>query len=69
MTQKELDIAISEIIIPLINPKHKTNSYFRKQNEKRLLRREKNYILHLNQMELHNWSFNPQFIKISLRKI
>ena len=43
MTQEELDVAIVDIIIPQIKPKYKTNSYFKKQNEKRIIRKNISY--------------------------
>ena len=55
MTQEELDVAIAEIIIPQIKPKYKTNSYFKKQNEKRIIRKNISYILHESRIEAHKW--------------
>ena len=55
MTPEELDSAISELIILVDKPKYKTNSYFKKQNEYRRIRKYINYILHKNRVFSHNY--------------
>lgn len=55
MTQEELNTAISEMIVNTDKPKYKTNSYFRKYHEKKIIKKHINYILHESKIEIHNF--------------
>ncbi len=53
MTPEELDSAISELIVPVEKPKYKTNSYFKKRNEYRRIKKYISYILHESRICSH----------------
>ena len=55
MIPEKLDSAINELIISVNKPKYKTNSYFKKQDEYRRIRKYINYILRESHVRIHDY--------------